>query len=202
MVLCFTYSKFPTYSLVDESAWMATSISNRIVLLRLKLLMKGIRLNHVTLDLSQVADKQCLEDVFYTLLHSEIVVLDPVVSFACNSLDIDAKSILSDSCVNAINSDNSKHFFTCNLKSCEDKKWMEIHPDDNVIICKSADEITACVESLDNKKFLIVDYRFASAVPRKMLYGVVEPKLETAFRIQSGEIELNYAFRKTLRRIF
>ncbi len=202
------YSTLNSYCLVDESVWALTSVKSRMLSLKLRFFLKGIRLRHITLDVSEIVEKQSLEYALNSIPESEIVVLDPVISYACNTLEIDAASILKNACVTAIASDNSKGYFDCILISEKESAWENLSYDEtitgneDIIICKNSDDITSYMNNPDFNKSFIVDFRYASAVPQGKLYGVIEPRLEDAFAVQSGDAKLRYEFRKTQRKIF
>ncbi len=196
------YSTLTSYCLIDETAWAETSVRNRITTLRIKLFFQQIRLKHITLDIDELSDSTLIEKTLKSISEPEVLVLDPVISFACNSYAIDVKSILSNTCSVGITSDNSKGYFSCNLVSDEDSAWSSIEPSEEAVVCRNEDDISLYLGTSDFDKSLIVGYRFSKSVPKRMLYGVVEPKIEDAFKIQSQEAVLNYEFRKTRHRIF
>lgn len=196
------YSALTSYCLIDETVWADTCVKSRITALRIKLLFHQIRLKHITLDIDEISDSTVIEKAIKGITESEVLVLDPVISFACNTYGIDVKSILNNTCVVAITSDNSKGYFSCNLVSDEESAWNSIEPSEKTVICRNEDEISLYLSTPDFDKSLILGYRFSNAVPRKMLFGVVEPKIEDAFKIQSGKAVLNYEFRKIRHRIF
>lgn len=196
------YSTLPVYCLVDENAWINTSLRYRIPALRIRLFSQKIRLKHITLDLSELGDRQYVEESLTGLQSSELIVLDPVIAFACNMHNIDTSEILKNTCIVAITSDNSKNLFSCILESDEDTAWNSLNLKDNVIICRNEEDISSYLNTSDSELSFVLDFRFADAVPGKFLYGVIEPKLEDAFTVRTGKGVLNYEFRKTQRRIF
>lgn len=195
-------STFKVNAIVCDSTWKNNPINTKIRLMQKDFLLKRTIIKYIVIDEDEITDKDALTLKLSGLYRCDIVVLNPVVAYACSSLGINPSSLLELSSVYAITNRNDKNYFKCIFVSDSESAWQSVEPNENIVICKNPNDIVPNMATQDFSKQFVLDYRYANVVPSKMLYGVIEPKLEDVFKEKSAEVVLNYEFRKIKRQIF